>query len=60
MRHLDNTLILFTYRTMNSTPPDMAPFVGVQFIEARPFSRETVQSLVLQYGPHPASDKYES
>jgi hypothetical protein len=34
---------------MNQSPPDMAPFVGVQMIEARPFSRDTLQSLVLQY-----------
>lgn len=48
MRHLDNTLVLLTYRTLDRTPPDMSPLTDVRFIEARSFSKATLQSLVLK------------
>lgn len=48
MRHLDNTLILMTYRTVDRRPPDMALLRDVRLIEARPFSKATLQSLVLK------------
>lgn len=48
MRHLDNTLILLTFRTLDRTPPDMSPLADIRLIEARPFSKDILQSLVLK------------
>lgn len=48
MRHLDNTLVLLTFRTPDRTPPDMSPLENVRLIEARPFSKDVLQTLVLK------------
>lgn len=48
MRHLDNTLILLTFRTLDRIPPDMSPLRDVRLIEARALSKATLQSLVLK------------
>ncbi|KAJ9096765.1 hypothetical protein QFC21_005035 [Naganishia friedmannii] len=48
MRHLDNALVVLSYRTVDDTPPDMAPFVDCGLIQVNAFSKDTLQSLVLQ------------
>ncbi|KAJ9113617.1 hypothetical protein QFC22_005925 [Naganishia vaughanmartiniae] len=48
MRHLDNALVLLSHRTLDGSPPDMAPFVDCQLIPVNSFSKDTLQSLVLR------------
>ncbi|KAJ9105540.1 hypothetical protein QFC19_003522 [Naganishia cerealis] len=48
MRHLDNALVLLSYRTLDDTAPDMAPFSDCRLLQVYPFSKDTLQALVLR------------